>query len=340
MRNRLVDPVLCQAWTDEEPCFDFAAARSSVLVASASPGEESAAEASGAEAPPPPPVWESPWGKPLPPDEDEAPVDDLPEDVPSPWIPPWVWENPAISASRILEDRPDVMAAYVRDFHASDPHSRAWADRVGGTTAEHYALYWFDRYGKYEGYNQGPKTAGLNVSLERILEERPDVLAAYYRDFLGPNNDRSSDAWIKRVGGTTPEDYARYWYEKYGKWEGYAQTERAALENINIKQLLLDRPDVFQAFFTEFYGPNNDRKSKAWVERVGGDTVEDYAKYWYVTYGVWESYRQERPAPAAPQEETPGPETAPEPAPPAFEEEPAAGMLDVGQPLWTIDPFA
>lgn len=135
-----------------------------------------------------------------------------------------------------------------------------------------------------------------DLDVEQLLKDRPDVFAAFYRDFYGPNNDRNSSAWVDRVGGETVQDYARYWYEKYGKWEGYAQTERAAAENISIERLLQDRPDVFRAYFTEYYGPNNDRNSSAWVDRVGGETLHDYAKYWYRTYGKAEGYTQ-RPMP-------------------------------------------
>jgi hypothetical protein len=56
-------------------------------------------------------------------------------------------------------------------------------------------------------------------------------------------------------------------------------------ENVDTAQILHDRPDVFQGFFTEFYGPNNDHHSNAWNDRVGGSTPQDYANYWYETYG-------------------------------------------------------
>jgi hypothetical protein len=62
-----------------------------------------------------------------------------------------------------------------------------------------------------------------------------------------------------------------------------------------VERRLLERPDVFRAFYTEFYGANNDRKSTAWIERVGGDTVQDYAKYWYVTFGKAQGYSQRPP---------------------------------------------
>lgn len=61
-------------------------------------------------------------------------------------------------------------------------------------------------------------------------------------------------------------------------------------DGIPLSQILSDRPDVFRAFFTEYYGANNDRHSSAWVDRVGGETVEDYANYWYERHGRWEGY--------------------------------------------------
>ena len=166
----------------------------------------------------------------------------------------------------------------------------------------------------------------------RILMDRPDVLAAFYSEYFGPLNDRSSDAWMKRVGGETPEDYARYWYEAHGRQEGYAQSlpslsapaedgpaayaGRTTYDGVPIAKILADRPDVFQAFFTEYYGSGNDRNSNAWVERVGGTTVEDYADYWYRAHGKASGYVPSSPAPSAP-----------DPAPPAPDDEPAPSDL-------------
>ncbi|WP_197424594.1 hypothetical protein, partial [Phenylobacterium sp. CCH12-B4] len=140
-----------------------------------------------------------------------------------------------------------------------------------------------------------------DIDPAQILRDRPDVYAGFYRDFYGPNNDRNSPAWVDRVGGETPEDYARYWYEAHGRFEGYtpgsglqgapvegadeAPAGRTTIDGIPLSKILSDRPDVFQAFFTEYYGPNNDRNSDAWVQRVGGSTVEDYANYWYNAHG-------------------------------------------------------
>ncbi len=138
-------------------------------------------------------------------------------------IAPALDDPQTISASRILDERPDVLRAFYSEYYGpnNDHHSTAWMKRVGGDTPEAYAKYWYSQSGKYEGYSQGPTTAGDNVSLEQILQERPDVLRAFYSEYYGPNNDRHSDAWLNRVGGDTPEAYAKYWYEKYGKWEGY-----------------------------------------------------------------------------------------------------------------------
>jgi hypothetical protein len=148
----------------------------------------------------------------------------------------------------------------------------------------------------------------------RILRDRPDVYAAFYSEFYGSHNDRNSHAWIDRVGGESPEDYARYWYNSYGRFEGYtpgtrsigapaegssdALQGRTTLDGIPVAKILSDRPDVFQAFFTEYYGAGNDRHSNAWVQRVGGTTVEDYANYWYNAHGKVSGYVPSAP-PAA-----------------------------------------
>lgn len=217
----------------------------------------------------------------------------------------WHDDPSSIDYARLLADRPDVLKAFYEAYHGSgnDPKSTAWQARVGEATPEAYARYWYAEHGRYEGYAQGPTTAQDNVSLERILQERPDVLRAFYEAYYGADNDRQSTAWMKRVGGDGPEAYAKYWYEKYGRWEGYAQTDKAAAEAINVERLLAERPDVFRTFFEQFYGPENDRKSSAWVERVGGDTVQDYAKYWYVAHGRAEGYTQRAPSGSEP---TPG----------------------------------
>lgn len=163
-------------------------------------------------------------------------------------------------------------------------------------------------------FTAAPASDG-GIDPARILRDRPDVYAAFYRDFYGANNDRSSPAWIDRVGGETPEDYARDWYKAHGRHEGYMQdagfqgappegvaeapSGRTTADGIPLAKILSDRPDVFQAFFTEFYGPNNDRHSDAWAQRVGGTTVEDYADYWYNAHGRMEGYVPSRAPPAA-----------------------------------------
>jgi hypothetical protein len=219
----------------------------------------------------------------------------------APASPAWDEDPDTIDYTRLLNERPDVLKSFYEAYHrGADPNSTAWQERVGGTTPEAYARYWYAEHGRYEGYAQGPTTAQDTVSLERILQERPDVLRAYYEGHYGPGNDPNSSAWMKRVGGDTPEAYAKYWYEKYGRWEGYAQTEKAAAEAIDVARLLDERPDVFRAYFEQFYGAGNDRKSGAWVDRVGGDTVEDYAKYWYVAHGRAEGYTQNAPSGSPP----------------------------------------
>jgi hypothetical protein len=247
-------------------------------------------------------------------DPEAPPAAAIPEPETAPASPPpaaaFPIHDPAtIDFDQILVDRPDVLRGFYESYYGAgnDRNSDAWTARVGAATPEAYARYWYAEHGRYEGYAQGPTTAQDTVSLERILVERPDVLRGFYEAFYGPGNDRHSDAWLKRVGGDTPEAYAKYWYEKYGRWEGYSQSDKAAAEAIDVQRLLVERPDVFRGFYEGFYGPNNDRKSTAWVDRVGGDTVEDYAKYWYVTYGQREGYSQ-RPAaesPATPEPDEP-----------------------------------
>lgn len=169
-----------------------------------------------------------------------------------------------------------------------------------------------------------PEPVG-EVDAAQILRERPDVYAAYYREFFGPGNDRHSSAWVDRVGGTSPEDYARYWYKTYGEPSGYTPGEgglgapleeaapagRTTIDGIPLSTILADRPDVFRAFFTEYYGAGNDRHSDAWVQRVGGTTPEDYADYWYNAYGKLEGYR---PSVAAPTPQAPSDDQAQDPA--------------------------
>ncbi len=188
-------------------------------------------------------------------------------------------------------------------------------------------------------FQAAAEEAGV-IDAARILVDRPDVLAAYYSEYFGPLNDRNSHAWIDRVGGTTPEDYARYWYDTHGRNEGYVQDARPAaaqgdlpaayagrttFDGVPIAKILADRPDVFQAFFTEYYGAGNDRHSSAWVERVGGATVEDYADYWYRAHGKLEGYVPSSDAPAAPEESAP-------PEPPTGSEAPPEGHVGVDNP--------
>lgn len=160
-----------------------------------------------------------------------------------------------------------------------------------------------------------------DVDARQILRDRPDVHAAFYREFYSDLNDRNSPAWVDRVGGQTPEDYALYWYKTYGRFEGYqpgsgaagapaegaegvAATGRTTIDGVPLSRILSDRPDVFQAFFTEYYGAGNDRHSDAWAKRVGGATPEDYADYWYNAHGRLEGYRPDPPpTPPAPEAE-------------------------------------
>jgi hypothetical protein len=244
------------------------------------------------------------------------------------------WDG--IRLEQILRDRPDVLNAYFTEYNGpnNDPHSTAWLNRVGGTTPEDYADYWYRTYGSAAGHGQaesdrgshaiaegqdGVRTTSDGIPLSQILHDRPDVFQLFFTEHYGPNNDRNSHAWVDRVGGSTPEDYARYWYETGGK-ASYTPSDaggvrspvdpavyaggRTTSDGVYLEQILHDRPDVFQLFFTEYYGPNNDRHSSAWMDRVGGATPQDYAKYWYEHGGKY-SYTPE-PLKVDPPEAAPG----------------------------------
>jgi hypothetical protein len=187
------------------------------------------------------------------------------------------------------------------------------------------------------------RTTVDGVSLQQILLDRPDVLRAFYEEFYGSNNDHHSHAWMERVGGNTPEDYANFWYNTSGKLEGYVPSagpggshsaldsgrwpgDHFSTDGIDLDQILRERPDVMKAFYDGFFGPNNDRHSSAWVDRVGGTTAQDYANYWYHNHGIYEGYSQDMAwgSRAAP----PPPEPDPIPDPVEPEPEPAEPVLD------------
>jgi hypothetical protein len=201
------------------------------------------------------------------------------------------------------------------------------------------------------GQTPEPQAAAADdgVSADQILRDRPDVLKAFYTEFWGPNNDRHSHAWVDRVGGDTPQDYARYWYDKMGGKDVYQPSAHAAaapaegvpddgvavgrttIDGIPLSQILHDRPDVFQAFFTEYYGPNNDRHSSAWDDRVGGHTPEDYANFWYNTGGKLEGY-----VPSTAQVATPDLPADGAPSDPAVDD---GQVVVAGQSLMVADPI-
>lgn len=201
---------------------------------------------------------------------------------------------------------------------------------------------------------EAPRTTADGIPLSRILADRPDVLVAFYTEYYGPNNDHHSSAWVDRVGGATPEDYANYWYETHGRYEGYrpsggdgdlqgapagpSYSGRTTADGISLTQILIDRPDVYRAFFTEFNGPNNDHKSDAWVKRVGGTTLEDYANYWYERYGRWEGYHPSTAASPVPSggDEPPAPEPTPPAEPPT---DSAATPLPPADPASAASPY-
>ncbi len=163
-------------------------------------------------------------------------------------------------------------------------------------------------------------TEGIDPA--RILMDRPDVFQGFFDAYYGPNNDHRSHAWADRVGEATPEAYALYWYKTYAFWEDYrvssdeaghdparitalldpAGAERTTADGVPLNQILADRPDVFQAFYREYFGPGVDHHSSAWDNRVGGGTPQDYANYWYEAYGKAQGYAPEvaASAPAEP----------------------------------------
>lgn len=145
---------------------------------------------------------------------------------------------------------------------------------------------------------QPVRTASDGTPLSQILADRPDVLRDFYVQYY-EHNDRHSSAWADRVGGETPEDYANYWYETYGKWE-----------HIDCERILTDRPDVLRDFYVQYY-EHNDQRSSAWLNRVGGETPEAYALYWYKTYARAEGYSQEPAGPNTPSPDTPSEEDPP-----------------------------
>jgi hypothetical protein len=219
---------------------------------------------------------------------------------------PAVEVGPARSADAILVERPDVLGGFYREFYESGAyrHPADWTAKVGGQTAEDYARYWYDQHGKWEGGARSPEEA---VDVVRLLHERPDVMAAYYEGFYEGGNDRQPGAWLSQVGGTQVEDYAKYWYDRHGKWEGYSQSPTG--ESLSAAQILADRPDVLRAFYVEFYETGAFRKPDQWLHRIGDKSPEAYARFWYDHHGQWEGYSQHAPAPvdapAEPVEETP-----------------------------------
>lgn len=242
----------------------------------------------------------------------------FPVDVEAPEAPPpepaSLVKAGAELASRLLIDRPDVLRAFYIEFYESGAYKQpdVWEKHYGATTPEAFGQRWYDQHGKWEGY----ASSGEAVDLQRLLHERPDVMKSYYDGFYESGFDRKPDAWIARVGGASLDDYAKYWFDRHGKWEGYSQSPTG--ERLSVEQLLHDRPDVLRAFYQEYYEHGAFKHAAEWSLRIGGNTPEDYAKYWYDRHGKWEGYSQ--PAPAEP-----APEPEPDPVPPhepAPEEEP------------------
>ncbi len=138
-----------------------------------------------------------------------------------------------------------------------------------------------------------------SILVSRILAERPDVLNAYFVEHIR-HDGRQHEGWVKQIGGSdSAEGYARYWYERNGRFEGYNQGQTTAGDNIDIGRLLAERPDVFHAYQRD-YLDHKGWKSHEWKEVLGGNSAEDYAKYWFRNHGQHEGYNQRPPAAAAP----------------------------------------
>ena len=56
------------------------------------------------------------------------------------------------------------------------------------------------------------------VNYAQILKERPDVLAEYNQE---NTRDSKSKTNLQKIGAYNAEDFAKWWYENYGKGEGY-----------------------------------------------------------------------------------------------------------------------
>lgn len=153
------------------------------------------------------------------------------------------------------------------------------------------------------------------ISVDRILAERQDVLNAYFQGwFKTQGHEHLRDEWVGKVGGSTPEAYARYWYDNHGRFDGYSQGQITAAENISLDQLVRDRPDVVEAYVRDFQANHHHGKPEpVWTSKVGGEGLHDYARYWFNNHGRYEGYNQRPPAPAVADE----PEAAPfDPNPP------------------------
>ena len=51
---------------------------------------------------------------------------------------------------------------------------------------------------------------------------------------------------------------------------GSLSTDHFSWDGIDLDQVLRDRPDVLSGYYQDYFGPNNDRHSTAWIHRVGG----------------------------------------------------------------------
>lgn len=208
---------------------------------------------------------------------------------------------------------------------ADEPAARDDDPGVGGET-EPPAVIEPDPEAGGAPVEQWPDWPPRQIALEdldpaEILRDRPDVFEGFFKAFYGRYNDHHSPAWVDRVGAETPEAYALYWYKTYGVYEGYVPSSmrsdsggqhsplepeafggRTTDDGIPLDYILHDRSDVFQGFFTAYYGAGNDHHSNAWNDRVGGETPQDYANYWYETYGKASGYGAELHGPAPAEE--------------------------------------
>lgn len=64
--------------------------------------------------------------------------------------------------------------------------------------------------------------SSADLDWNQLLVDRPDVLTEFNDE---STRDRKSQNNLKNIGALTDTDFAQWWYEHYGKGEGYTQTK-------------------------------------------------------------------------------------------------------------------